>query len=160
LRRRGRPGVATAVAGCAIGVERTGLMKPSLVQGLSAVDCVVVGKSKTIGDMGDEDLVSVIPHLIAEIETTCRNVILAHADANEDNVGMEVAIKYLAPVLPGANVEITVEVMAIRGRTVTFVVTVKDEIDTVIWGTHSRFVVDKGKTVERLKAKAEKLAAR
>jgi fluoroacetyl-CoA thioesterase len=135
-------------------------MKPTLVPGLTAVNRVVVGKAKTIGSMGEEDLVHFTPHLIAEIETTCRNVILAHADANEDNVGIAVAIKYVAPPLPGINMEITVEVMAIRGRQVTFVVTVKDEVDTVICGTHARFVVDKAKTVERLKAKADKLAAR
>jgi fluoroacetyl-CoA thioesterase len=135
-------------------------MKPSLVPGLTAVNRVVVGKATTIDSMGEEDLVHFTPHLIAEIETTCRNVILAHADANEDNVGIAVAINYLAPPLPGINVEITVEVMAIRGRQITFVVTVKDEVDTVISGTHARFVVDKTKTVERLKAKAGKLAAR
>jgi fluoroacetyl-CoA thioesterase len=137
-----------------------GYVKPSLVPGLTAVNRVVVEKAKSVGFMGEEDLVYVTPHLIAEIETTCRNVILAHADANEDNVGMEVAIKLLAPTLPGINVEITVEVAAIRGRKVTFVVIVKDELDTVICGTHARFVVDKVNTVKRLKAKAEKLAAR
>jgi fluoroacetyl-CoA thioesterase len=73
---------------------------------------------------------------------------------------MEVAIEHLAPTLPGISVGITVEIMAIRGRKVTFAVSVKDEIGTVIYNTHARFVVDKAKTVERLKAKAEKLAAR
>jgi fluoroacetyl-CoA thioesterase len=135
-------------------------MKPSLMPGLSAVNRAVVEKAKTIGFMGQEDPVYATPHLIAEIETICRNVILAHADANEDNVGMEVAIKHLAPTLPGVDMEITVEVMAIRGRKVTFAVLVKDELDTVICGTHARFVVDKAKTVERLKAKAKKFAAR
>jgi fluoroacetyl-CoA thioesterase len=131
-------------------------MKLSLVPGLTAVNRVVVRKAKTSGSMGEGDL----PHLVAEIETTCRNVILAHADANEDNVGISVTIKYLAPTLPGVNVEIIVEIITIRGRQVTFAVNVKDEVDIVIYGTHARFVVDKAKTVERLKAKADRLAAR
>jgi fluoroacetyl-CoA thioesterase len=135
-------------------------MKPSLVPGLSAINRIAVEKA-AIGFMGEEDdLVYIAPFLVAAIETSCRNVILAHADANEDNVGVEVAIKHLAQTLPGIEVEIAVEIMAIRGRRVMFVVTVKDKLDTVIFGTHTRFVVDKAKTVERLKAKAEKLAAR
>jgi len=44
-----------------------------------------------------------------------------------------------------------------EGRKVTFVVTAKDEIDTISSGSHVRFVVDTAKTIERLKAKAAKL---
>jgi predicted thioesterase len=57
------------------------------------------------------------------------------------------------------SVEITAEVTAVEGRKVTFAVTAKDELDTISTGTHARFIVDKAKTVERLKAKAAKLAA-
>jgi fluoroacetyl-CoA thioesterase len=41
-----------------------------------------------------------------------------------------------------------------------FAVTATDDLDTISSGSHTRFVVDKAKTVERLKAKAAKLAAR
>ena len=135
-------------------------MKSSLVPGVTAVARIVVDRAKTIGFMGEEGRVYATPYLIGDIEMTCRNLILAHADANEDSVGMEVAVKHLAPTLPGMSVEITAEVTAVEGRKVTFAVTAKDELDTVSSGTHARFVVDKAKTVERLKAKAAKLAAR
>jgi fluoroacetyl-CoA thioesterase len=135
-------------------------MKSSLVPGVSMVNHILIDKAKTIGFMGEEGRVYATPYLIGDIETTCRNLILAHADANEDSVGMEVAIKHLAPTLPGMTVEIAVEVTAVEGRKVMFAVNVKDELDTVSSGTHARFVVDKAKTVERLKAKAAKLAAR
>jgi fluoroacetyl-CoA thioesterase len=75
----------------------------------------------------------------------------------EDSVGTEVAVRHLAPTLPGSTVEITVTVTAIEGRKVMFAVTAKDEIDTISSGSHGRFVVDKPKTFERLKAKAAKL---
>jgi fluoroacetyl-CoA thioesterase len=135
-------------------------MKSSLVPGVRAVNRIVVDKAKTIGFMGEEGRVYATPHLIGDIEMTCRNLILAHADANEDSVGMEIAVKHLAPTLPGMTVEITVEVIAVEGRKVVFAVTAKDDLDTVSSGSHARFVVDKAKTVERLKAKAAKLAAR
>jgi len=50
-----------------------------------------------------------------------------------------------------------VTVTAVEGRKVSFAVTAKDEIDTISTGSHVRFVVDKAKTIERLKAKAAKL---
>jgi fluoroacetyl-CoA thioesterase len=132
-------------------------MKPSLQPGASRTSRLVVDTAKTIGFMGEEGRVYATPYLIGDIEMTCRNLILEHADAGEDSVGMEVAIKHLAPTLPGSTVEIAATVTAIDGRKVSFAVTAKDEIDTISTGTHMRFVVDKAKTVERLKAKAAKL---
>ncbi len=135
-------------------------MKPSLQPGISLVRRIPVGKEKTISFMGEEGRVYATPHLIGDIEYTCRNLILEHADPAEDSVGMEVAIKHLAPTLPGSTVEITATVTAVEGRKVIFAVTARDEVDTISSGSHARFVVDKAKTVERLKAKAEKLKTR
>jgi fluoroacetyl-CoA thioesterase len=121
---------------------------------------IVVDRAKTIGFMGEEGRVYATPYLIGDIEMTCRNLILAHADAGEDSVGMEIAIRHLAPTLPGMTVEITVEVTAVEGRKVVFAATAKDDLDTISLGSHARFVVDTAKTIERIKAKAVKLAAR
>jgi fluoroacetyl-CoA thioesterase len=132
-------------------------MKPSLQPGICLVRRIPVEKEKTIGFMGEEGRVYATPYLIGDIEYTCRNLILEYAEPNEDSVGIEVAIKHLAPTLPGSTVEITATVTAIEGRKVTFAVTAKDEIDTISSGSHARFVVDKAKTIERLRAKAAKL---
>ena len=51
-------------------------------------------------------------------------------------------------------------IATVEGRKVSFDVAVKDELEEVGAGTHTRFVVDKAKTFERLKAKAARLAAR
>jgi fluoroacetyl-CoA thioesterase len=132
-------------------------MKSSLQPGISLVRRVTVEKEKTISFMGEEGRVYGTPYLILDIEHTCRNLILEHADPGEDSVGTEVAVKHLAPTLPGSTVEITVTVTAVEGRKVTFSVAAKDEIDTISSGSHARFVVEKAKTFERLKAKAAKL---
>jgi fluoroacetyl-CoA thioesterase len=134
-------------------------MKSSLQPGVSLVRRVVVGKEKTISFMGEEGRVYGTPFLILDIEHTCRNLILQHTDPEEDSVGTDVSIKHLAATLPGSTVEITVTVTAVDGRKVTFAVTAKDELDTIGSGTHERFVVDKNKTFERLRAKAAKLRA-
>ena len=135
-------------------------MKPTLQPGISLVRRVSVGSDKTISFMGEEGRVYGTPYLIGDIEHTCRNLILDHAEPDEDSVGIEVAIKHLAPTLPGSTIEIAAAVTAVEGRKVIFTVTVKDEIDTISSGSHARFVVDKAKTIERLKAKAAKLQTR
>ncbi|HZD63753.1 MAG TPA: thioesterase family protein [Xanthobacteraceae bacterium] len=135
-------------------------MKPSLRPGMSRVNRIAIGAERTIGFMGEEARTYATPAMIRDIEYTCRDLIIEHADPGEDSVGMEVAVKHLAPTLMGMTVEITVRVATVEGRKVSFDVAVKDELDEVGAGTHTRFIVDKAKTFERLKAKAARLAAR
>jgi len=134
-------------------------MKPSLRPGISRTNRIEIGRERTIGFMGDEARTYATPSMILDIEHTCRELILEHADAGEDSVGMEVAVKHLAPTLMGMTVEVTVRVASVEGRKITFEVAVKDELDHVGAGSHTRFVVDKAKTFERLKAKAARFAA-
>ena len=134
-------------------------MKESLRAGVSLVNRVQVDRDRTIGFMGEEGRVYGTPYLVRDIEMTCRQLILDHGDAGEDSVGTDVSIKHLAPTLLGMSAEITATVSAVEGRKVTFAVTAKDDLDQICSGTHGRFVVDVGKTVERLKAKAAKVAA-
>lgn len=133
-------------------------MKASLRPGASKTRRVVVDRSRTIGFMGEEGRVYATPFLVNDIEMTCRDLIKDHADAGEDSVGIEVAVKHLAPTLPDMEVEITATVKSVEGRKITFEIAAKDEVEAIGAGTHSRFVVDVAKTLERLKAKAAKRA--
>ena len=133
-------------------------MKASLQPGVSRARRITVGRERTIGFMGEDGRVYATPWMIGDIEYTCRDLILAHADAGEDSVGVEVAVRHLAPTLPGMTVEITARVTAVEGRKVAFEVVAKDELDEIGRGTHTRFVVDVEKTIQRLKAKAAKLS--
>jgi predicted thioesterase len=134
-------------------------MKPSLRPGVERTDRIVVDDDRTISFMGEGARTYATPKMISDIEYTCRNLILDHADAGEDSVGMEVAVRHLAPTLKDMTAEVTVRVTSVEGRKVSFEVAVRDELDAVGTGSHTRFVVEKAKTLERLKAKAERLAA-
>jgi fluoroacetyl-CoA thioesterase len=134
-------------------------MKPSLRPGVSRVNRIQINRERTIGFMGEEARTYATPSMVLDIEHTCRELIIEHADPGEDSVGMEVAVKHLAPTLMGMTVEIVVRVTAVEGRKVFFEATVKDELEEVGRGTHTRFVVEKAKTFERLKAKAARFAA-
>ena len=132
-------------------------MKGSLRPGVSKTAQITVDKDRTIGFMGEEGRVYGTPYMIMDIEQTCRKLILEHADEGEDSVGIEVSIKHLAATLLGMTAEISVTVSAVEGRKVVFEVSGKDALDQICSGTHSRFVVDKAKQFERLKAKAAKV---
>ena len=134
-------------------------MKDSLRPGLSLVRRLVVDRERTIGFMGEEGRVYATPRLVRDVEHACRDLVLEHADPGEDSVGTEVALKHLAPTLPDMEVEITVTVSAVDRRKITFDVAVKDELEPISSGSHTRFVVEVAKTLERLKAKAAKRAA-
>jgi predicted thioesterase len=133
-------------------------MKPSLRPGVERTNRILVDDERTISFMGEEARTYATPRMISDIEYTCRNLILEHADAGEDSVGMEVAVRHLAPTLKGMTAEITVRITSIEGRKVSFEASVRDELDQVGAGTHTRFVVEKAKTLERLKAKAARFA--
>ena len=131
-------------------------MKDSLRPGVSRTDRIVVDKDRTISFMGEEGRVYATPWLVRDIEHVCRDLILEHSDPGQDSVGIEVSIRHLAATLPGMNVEITATVNDVDRRRISFDISAKDDLEPICTGTHARFVVDKAKTVERLKAKAAK----
>jgi len=133
-------------------------VKDSLRSGLSRVNRIEIDRDRTIGFMGEEGRVYGTPYLVRDIEMACRELILEHADVGEDSVGTDVSIKHLAPTLLGMKIEIAVTVSLVEGRRVVFEISAKDDVEQICKGTHGRFVVDVNKTVQRLKAKAAKLA--
>jgi fluoroacetyl-CoA thioesterase len=131
-------------------------MKATLRPGISRINRIVVDRDRSIGFMGEEGRVYGTPNLVLDIEHTCRDLLLEHADPGEDSVGMEIAIRHMAPTLLGMDVEIAATVTAVDGRKVSLDIAAKDQAEPIAAGTHTRFVVDVKKTHERLKAKAAK----
>ena len=135
-------------------------MKQSLRPGISKVKRFSVDRDRTISFMGEEGRVYATPSLVRDMEHTCRDLLIEHADEGEDSVGVEITVRHLAATLPDMEVEITATVKSVEGRRVTFDLEAKDDIEQIGAGGHTRFVVDVAKTLERLKAKAAKRAAR
>jgi predicted thioesterase len=131
-------------------------MKASLRPGVSHTKRIGIDRDRTISFMGEEARVYATPRLVSDVEYTCRDFLLEHLDAGEDSVGTEIALKHLAPTLMGMTAEITVKVTAVEGRKITFEVAAKDDLEPISGGTHTRFVVDLEKRIERLKLKAAK----
>lgn len=134
-------------------------MKPSLAPGVIFVRRYVVDRARTIEFMGEAGAVYATPALVRDIEITCRDGLLAHLDEGEDSVGARVELDHMAPTLLGMAVDITAKIVELKGRLVVFEVTARDPLDEIGRGKHLRYVIDKAKTIERLKAKAAKAAA-
>jgi predicted thioesterase len=135
-------------------------MKSSLAAGLSIVREITVDRERTIGFMGEKARVYATPMMVRDIEMTCRELLLEHLDPGEDSVGTRVEIDHLAATLLGMTVRIEAKVTEVKGRAVTFEVSVHDGIDQCGRCKHARFVADLRKTEERLAAKAQKAKAK
>lgn len=131
-------------------------MKPTLQPGVASSATIEVDRPRTIDFMGEKARVYATPMLVRDIEMTCRALLLQHLDAGEDSVGTRVEVDHLAATLLGMAVTLTVKVVEVNGRGVTFEVEGSDGIDTICRGRHARFVVDVAKTEQRLAAKAAK----
>ena len=132
-------------------------MKSSLAVGLTLTQRITIDRDRTIGFMGEELRVYSTPRMVSDMEYTSRNLILLHLDAGEDSVGTRVEVDHLAAALNGSWVDVTSTITKVEGRRVTFDVVVRDPIEEIGRATHTRFVVETGKTRQRLAAKAEKL---
>jgi fluoroacetyl-CoA thioesterase len=131
-------------------------MKTSLASGIQSTRALTVDRDRTIGFMGEGARVYATPSLVRDIEMTCRDLLLEHLDPGEDSVGTRVEIDHIAATLLGMTVELSVRVLEVAGRGVTFEFEGHDSIEPICRGRHSRFVVDVAKTAQRLAAKAQK----
>ena len=131
-------------------------MKSTLAAGLESVVPVTIDRERTIGFMGEAARVYATPMLVRDIEVACRDLLLQHLDPGEDSVGTRVELDHLAPTLLGMRAELTVRIVEVKGRAVSFEVSGKDDVDPICRGRHHRFVVDVKGTEARLAAKAQK----
>lgn len=131
-------------------------MKDSIKVGLTTTKRITIDEQRTIDFMGAEGRVYATPELVRDIENTCRDFLLAYSDAGEDSVGIRIEVDHVAATLLGMWVEIMAKVVEVEGRRVAFEISARDNVEEVARGRHARFVVDTARTVQRLKAKAEK----
>ncbi|HEU4730164.1 MAG TPA: thioesterase family protein [Kofleriaceae bacterium] len=132
-------------------------MKTTLQVGLASTNRVAVDEARCIGFMGKEGMVYATPRMVLDVELACRDLLLAHLDEGEDSVGAHVSIDHLAATPLGLEVTIDVKIVDIDKRRVTFEFSVRDPVEECGRGRHVRFVVDKAKTFERIKAKRAKV---
>jgi predicted thioesterase len=131
-------------------------MKSTLKVGLASTKSITVDEARCIAFMGKEGMVYSTPRMVLDVEYACRELLLEHVDDGEDSVGAHVSIDHLAATPLGLEVTIDVRIVDIEKRRATFEFSVRDPIEECGRGRHVRFVADKAKSFERIKAKRAK----
>ena len=131
-------------------------MKSTLQVGLASTKRILVDDDRCIGFMGKEGRVYATPQMVLDVEHACRDLLLEHLDYGEDSVGAHVSIDHLAATPSGLEVTIDIRIVEIEKRRVTFEFSVRDPIEECGRGKHVRFVADKARSFERIKAKRAK----
>jgi predicted thioesterase len=134
-------------------------MKNSLRVGLTHDATYTVDESRVTGILGPDMKVYGTPYMIRDIERTCRELMLAHADPGEDSVGLKVEVEHLAPALPGQEVKVSVRLVEVNGRRLRFEASVRDRFEELGRGFHDRFVVEIAKSRARQEKKRAQIQA-
>ena len=82
------------------------------------------------------------PSLVSIIEGACRRAVLPHLPAGHDTVGTHVCVSHEGVALVGQTVRVRCELVEVKGRHLSFEVSVEGPKGTVSRGTHRRAVVD------------------
>jgi predicted thioesterase len=120
---------------------------------------LVIDKQRTISFLGEDLRIYATPRLVDDIEQTCLDYLLTFLDEGENTVGAAVDIRHVGATLLGMSVSIVATVTRIEGRSITFNVEVRDDVELVATAAHTRVVVNVAKLRSRVQAKAEAAAA-
>ncbi|RON50203.1 thioesterase family protein [Pseudomonas frederiksbergensis] len=120
---------------------------------------LMVDQPRTISFLGEDLRIYATPRLVDDIEQTCLDYLLTFLDEGENTVGAAVDIRHVGATLLGMSVSIVATVTRIEGRSVTFNVEVRDDVELVATAAHTRVVVNVAKLRSRVQAKAEAAAA-
>jgi fluoroacetyl-CoA thioesterase len=134
-------------------------VKDTLKVGETHTERFAIDRERTIDFMGDELRVYATPNMLRDMERTCRELIMKHAEGDEDSVGAHVTLDHMGATLLGMNVAVTAKVVDVDGPRITFEIEAHDDLDQVGRAKHVRFVVNKGKQAERLRKKKERAKA-
>lgn len=120
---------------------------------------LIVDRERTISFLGEDLRIYATPRLVDDIEQTCLDYLLTFLDEGENTVGAAVDIRHVGATLLGMSVSIVATVTRIEGRSISFNVEVRDDVELVATAAHTRVVVSVAKLRSRVQAKAEAAAA-
>ena len=111
---------------------------------------ITIGKANTVVDMnnianavGSGSLeVFATPMMVALMEKAAVNALVDFLDEGETTVGTGINITHVSASPIGMKITATAEVIDVKGREITFKLSVSDSVGLIGEGTHTRFVVD------------------
>ena len=103
--------------------------------------------AKTIGS-GSLDVFST-PMMIALMEKAACEVLADNLESEHTSVGTQVNIMHTAASPAGMEITATATIESISGREIKFAVVAHDDAGEIGRGTHTRFIVDKARFMEK-----------
>jgi predicted thioesterase len=130
-------------------------MELALVRaGLTGSAELVVGAEHTAPRIGSGKVhVLATPVMINLIEAAALAAVEHLLPEGYQSLGTHLDVRHIAATPVGMRVRATAEVTGVNGRTISFSVSVKDEIDLIGDGVHERVVVNVAKFDQRVQKK-------
>lgn len=128
----------------------------SIHPGLVGEQTTVVTQTLTARHLGSGGIdVYATPAMIALMEGAAIAAIDHLLPEGQASVGIALNVRHLAATPLGHTVRARAEVTGVEGRQVTFTVQAWDENELIGEGTHTRFVIDIARFLQRLQGKAK-----
>src|SRR5580698_10459071 len=122
--------------------------------GLTGSAKIVIGPEHTAPFVGSGRMaVLATPVMINLIEAAALAAIEHLLPAGHQSLGIHLDVSHVAATPVGLRVTATAEVLHVEGRTITFRVEARDEIEVIGGGTHERVVVSVERFDERVQRK-------
>lgn len=111
--------------------------------GMAAEERITVDETNRIV-FADDRMPAVLstPWLVAHLEYAARNAIAPCLEDHERSVGTFIEVEHLGPTPEGGSVVCRARVILVDGKSVTFQVEARDEVEVVAKGIHRRRVID------------------
>jgi len=134
--------------------SRVSTVLTRVTPGLAGTAEIVVGPEHTAPFVGSGRIaVLATPVMINLIEAAALAAVEHHLPAGHQSLGIHLDVSHTAATPVGLRVTATAEVVHVEGRTVTFRVEARDEIEPIGGGTHQRVVVSVERFDERVQRK-------
>src|SRR5277367_5346222 len=125
-----------------------------ITAGLTGTAHLLVGPEHTAPFVGSGRIaVLATPVMINVIEAAALNAVEHLLPAGHQSLGIHLDVSHVAATPVGLRVTATAAVLRVEGRTITFRVEARDEVETIGSGTHQRVVVSVARFDERVQRK-------
>jgi fluoroacetyl-CoA thioesterase len=125
-----------------------------ITPGLTGTSTIVVGPEHTAPFVGSGRIaVLATPVMINVIEAAALAAVEHLLPAGHQSLGIQLDVSHVAATPVGLRVTAMAEVVGVDGRTITFRVEARDEVETIGGGTHQRVVVSVERFDERVQRK-------